>query len=431
MADAPMDSSSLPVIRKKKSLSIEEKVDIISSVERGRKKAEIAAEYGIKKNSLSSIMKNKKKILDAYESLRFDPRRKRLRTASYTDLEEALIRWYQIARCLNVPVNGPMLRLKANDFAQKLGHTDFKCSNGWLDRFKSRYGLMFRAQPIEPTSAPVDTSAVWYQSVLPYYLNEYQPKAEVFEKWIRKIDEQFQTQHRRVVIFVDQCSAHPEVRNMKSVELVFLPTNSASNLIPMKQGVIKSLVVKYKCQFIKRFVECVESGQEFKLSLLEATDLLHLSWRNVSPQTIVHSFKKAGFKLQKEVVVSESSIEGEDSQELIEHAQAAGVEFPEGLSLEDYAALDDDLITCELPTNKSMVTGLKEGLSDGNLLFIDDEEEDEEDGLPEADLLFPSKSQTIAALVTVRRFLRNQDITDSLYNSLADIENFVQSASSK
>lgn len=98
-----MDASTLPVtVKKKKSLSIEEKIDIINAVESGKKKAEIAAEYGIKKNSLSSIMKNKDKVLEAFESLRFDPKRKRLRTAFYTDLEEALMRWYRIAQCLNV-----------------------------------------------------------------------------------------------------------------------------------------------------------------------------------------------------------------------------------------------------------------------------------------------------------------------------------------
>lgn len=96
MAEASADASTLPVtVKKKKSLSIEEKIDIINAVESGKKKAEIAAEYGIKKNSLSSIMKNKDKVLEAFESLRFDPKRKRLRTAFYTDLEEALMRWYR------------------------------------------------------------------------------------------------------------------------------------------------------------------------------------------------------------------------------------------------------------------------------------------------------------------------------------------------
>lgn len=50
MAEASGDTSTLPVtVKKKKSLSIEEKIDIINAVESGKKKAEIAAEYGIKK----------------------------------------------------------------------------------------------------------------------------------------------------------------------------------------------------------------------------------------------------------------------------------------------------------------------------------------------------------------------------------------------
>lgn len=331
MAEASEDASALPMtVKKKKSLSIEEKIDIINAVESGKKKAEIAAEYGIKKNSLSSIMKNKDKVLEAFESLRFDPKRKRLRTAFYTDLEEALMRWYRIAQCLNVPVNGPMLRLKANDFAQKLGHNDFKCSNGWLDRFKSRYGLVFRAQPVEATAVSVDPSAVWHQNVLPYYLNDYHPKnvfniketgllyrmlptntfafkgetcsigqlckdritlvvgtnmdgseklpllvigknktphcfkgikslpvcyeanrmawmtSDVFERWMRKLDEKFQAQQRKVVIFVDSFPSHPEVKNLKSIELAFFPSCLSSKFIAMKQGVIKSLKIKYR-----------------------------------------------------------------------------------------------------------------------------------------------------------------------------------------
>ncbi|NXU46917.1 TIGD4 protein, partial [Drymodes brunneopygia] len=297
-------------VRRKKSISIEEKIDIISAVESGKKKTDIAAKYGIKRNSLSSIMKNKEKVLEAFETLRFDPKRKRLRTAFYADLEEALMKWYRIAQCLNVPVNGPMLRLKANDFAQKLGHSDFKCSNGWLDRFKSRYGLVFRAQPVE--AAAVSAPTLWYQNVLPYYLNDYQPKnvfyiqetgllyqmlphhtfafkgetcsvgkqskeritvvmgtnmdgseklpllvigksksphslkdvkslpvdyeandracmtSGIFEQWMHKLDDRFQAQQRRVVNLVDSLPAHTEVKNLKSVKLVFFPPNSSS-----------------------------------------------------------------------------------------------------------------------------------------------------------------------------------------------------------
>ncbi|XP_006884531.1 PREDICTED: tigger transposable element-derived protein 4 [Elephantulus edwardii] len=512
MAEASADASTLSgTTKKKKSLSIEEKIDIINAVESGKKKAEIAAEYGIKKNSLSSIMKNKDKVLEAFESLRFDPKRKRLRTAFYTDLEEALMRWYRIAQCLNVPVNGPMLRLKANDFAQKLGHNDFKCSNGWLDRFKSRYGLVFRAQPVEATATSADPATVWCQNVLPYYLNDYHPKnvfnvketgllyrmlptntfafkgetcsvgklckdrvtlvvgtnmdgseklpllvigknrsppcfkgvkslpvyyeanrmarmtSEIFEQWMWKLDEKFQAQQRRVVIFVDSFPAHPEVKNLKSIELAFLPSFLSSKFIAMKQGVIKSLKIKYRHCLIKKFLSSVESSKEFTFSLLDAVDTLHLCWRTVTPETISKSYEEAGFKSQKGDE-NTSNAESDTSLDLATDALAAGVEFPEGLSIEEYAALDDDLETCEAASNDDSVW-TKESQSDEPEFCSSDEEDDS--GAPGTEITLPSKEEAITALDTLKRFLRSQDMNDMLHNSLADIENFVSSLSSK
>uniref|UniRef100_A0A8C3MTL7 Uncharacterized protein n=1 Tax=Geospiza parvula TaxID=87175 RepID=A0A8C3MTL7_GEOPR len=477
------------IMRRKKSITIEEKIDIISAVESGKKKAEIAAKYGIKRNSLSSIMKNKEKVLEAFETLRFDPKRKRLRTAFYADLEEALMKWYRIAQCLNVPVNGPMLRLKANDFAQKLGHSDFKCSNGWLDRFKSRYGLVFRAQPVEAAATPaVGAQTLWYQNVLPCYLNDYQPKnvfyiqetgllyqmlphntftfkgetfsvgkeskesitvvvgtnmdgseklplliigksksphsfkdvkslpvdyeandracmtSGIFEQWMHKLDHRFQAQQRRVVILVDSLPAHTEVKNLKSVKLVFFPPD-CSSCIAMKERIIRSLKVKYRHCLIKRFVDCVESNKEFMLTLLDAIEMLYLCWREVTPETIAKSF--------------------ESDLDLIAHARAAGVEFPEGLSLEEYAAIDDGLVTYEVPTNNERMCA-KESASDKAETFVGGEDKDEGDQLQGAEQLLPSKNEALSALDTLRKFLRSQDTDDSLYDSLADLENFIQ-----
>ncbi|XP_074947037.1 tigger transposable element-derived protein 4 [Phalacrocorax aristotelis] len=497
-----------PIVRRKKSISIEEKIDIISAVESGKKKADIAAKYGIKKNSLSSIMKNKEKVLEAFETLRFDPKRKRLRTAFYTDLEEALMKWYRIAQCLNVPVNGPMLRLKANDFARKLGHSDFKCSNGWLDRFKSRYGLVFRAQPVEAAATTTRAApTLWYQNVLPYYLNDYQPEnvfyiqesgllyqmlphntfafkgetcsvgklseeritvvvgtnmdgseklpllvigktkiphcfkdleslpvdyeandmawvtSEVFEQWMHKLDDRFQAQQRRVVILVDSLPAHTEVKNLESVKLVFSPPDSSS-CITMKQGAIRSLKVKYRCCLIKRFVDCVEGNNEFMLTLRDAIEMLHLCWRKVTPETIVKSYNEAGFKLETEANSNDTEVES--YFDLIAHAQAAGVEFPEGLSLEEYAALDDGLVTCEMPTNNAgMCT--KERASDKSGTFVGEED----DRFQGAKQLLPSKNEALSALDTLRKFLRSQDTNDSLHDSLADLENFIQHVACK
>ncbi|NWY70315.1 TIGD4 protein, partial [Erithacus rubecula] len=493
-------------VRRKKSISIEEKIDIISAVESGKKKADIAAEYGIKKNSLSSIMKNKEKVLEAFETLGFDPKRKRLRTAFHADLEEALMKWYRIAQCLNVPISGRMLRLKANDFAQKLGHSDFICSNGWLDRFKSRYGLVFRAEPVKAAAAPaVGAPTPWYQNVLRYFLNYYQPKnvfyiqetkllyqmlphntfafkgetcsvgkqskesitvvvgtnmagseklplliigknknqcsledvkalpvnyevndgacmtSGVFEQWLHKLDNRFQAQQRQVVILVDSLPPHTEVKNLMTVKLVFFPPDSSSCIV-MKERIIRSLKVKYRRCLIKRFVDCVESNKEFMLTLLDAIEMLHLCWREVTPETIAKSYNGATFKLETEINYNDNEVESDF--DLIAYARAAGVEFPEGLSLEECAALDDDLVTYEVPTNNERMCA-KESASNKAEAFVGAEDKDEGHRLQGAEQLLPSKNEALSALDTLWKFLRSQDTDDSLYDSLADLENFI------
>ncbi|XP_015264516.1 PREDICTED: tigger transposable element-derived protein 4 [Gekko japonicus] len=507
--------SPSPITRKKKSLSIKDKIDIMTAMESGMKKSDIVAKYGIKKNSLSSIMKSKDRVLEAFESLQFDPKRKRLRTAFYTDLEEALVKWYRMVRGLNVTISGPMLRLRANDIAQKLGHSDFKCSNGWLDRFKSRYGLKFRSQPvlaatstttISPTTT-MNAETVWYQNILPYYLKVFQPNdifnmketglfyqllpintfifkgkecsvgklnndritvlvgtnmdaseklpllvigknktppcfqgvkslpveyqasamawmtLEVFEQWLCKLDKRFQAQERQVVIFVDFFPVHPEVKHLKSIRLVFFPSCSFSKFSAMKHGIIKSMKIKYWYLLLKRFVDCVGGGKELTLSLLEAVDMLHLCWRAVSPETIIKSYREAGFTSQAEN--SDVNAEAENNLDLAEYALAAGVELPKSLSLEKYAALDEDLLTCEMMTPKSERHWAKKHTS--NAIY----EEHEGVAFPGDEHPLPSKNEALTALSTLRRFLRSQDLNESLHNSLADLENCIQFAASK
>ena len=58
-------------------------------------KVKIAKKFGIASSMLSTIIKDKKKILDAFEQSAFKPGRKRLRTATQEDVEEALVIWFK------------------------------------------------------------------------------------------------------------------------------------------------------------------------------------------------------------------------------------------------------------------------------------------------------------------------------------------------
>ena len=54
----------------------------------------------------------------------------------------ALFEWFKNARNNNLPINGNILKLKANDFANLL-NIPLKSNNGWLDRFKKRYHIVY------------------------------------------------------------------------------------------------------------------------------------------------------------------------------------------------------------------------------------------------------------------------------------------------
>ena len=73
---------------------------------------------------------------------------------------------------------------------------------------------------------------------------------QIFSNELTKWDLDLQRKHRKVLLLVDNCSAHPAiVPNLKNIKLAFLPPNATSILQPMDpQGVIRS----FKC-FYRRF----------------------------------------------------------------------------------------------------------------------------------------------------------------------------------
>ena len=84
--------------------------------------------------TLSTILKNKEKFKHLFATSKLKPGIKRCRLATYQDVEEALFSWFKQARCMNVPISGPIMKIKAKELALKMGHSEFQCSTGWLER---------------------------------------------------------------------------------------------------------------------------------------------------------------------------------------------------------------------------------------------------------------------------------------------------------
>ena len=124
--------------------SYEEKFKAIKDVDSGTKKLVVARNLGIPLNTLSTWVKNREKIENAVCQNLISRQRKRRRTGTFEDIEEALLKWFRDARKNNLPINVSLLQSKAKQLADRLEIENFRCSVGWLNHYKARHGLLFR-----------------------------------------------------------------------------------------------------------------------------------------------------------------------------------------------------------------------------------------------------------------------------------------------
>ena len=145
--------------KKSRELSIKEKVLVIKQKESERKsQRELAKIFGVSKTRIQSTLKTKADVLAAYED-NLPNDRKRIKTFQFEeDIDLLTFRWFQRARSLNLPISGPLIQEKALSFAKSLKKTDFKASNGWLNRFKTRHSISHAV--ISGESGSVDKDVV-------------------------------------------------------------------------------------------------------------------------------------------------------------------------------------------------------------------------------------------------------------------------------
>lgn len=60
---------------------------------------------------------------------------KKTRKPKFENLDSVMLTWFHMQRRNNVPVSGPILKTKAEQYPQQLGTMDFKGSEGWLGKF--------------------------------------------------------------------------------------------------------------------------------------------------------------------------------------------------------------------------------------------------------------------------------------------------------
>ena len=142
----------------------------------------------------------------------------------------------------------------------------------------------------------------------------------LFEQILVKFDRSMGYKNRQVLLFADNCSAHPKIQ-LKKIRLIFFPPSVTSPCQPMDMGVIHSLKINYKIGLQRRKIQFLNVGPDaHPINLLDAIFLLKKTWLNgVAASVIVNCFRKTGFSmnLQEPEVLCITDQENEEAEPVV------------------------------------------------------------------------------------------------------------------
>ncbi|KAF4528878.1 hypothetical protein B566_EDAN017099 [Ephemera danica] len=122
-------------------------------------RSEIAKKYELNLSTISMIYKNREKVLTNNSSIK----RAYVSKPQFEELEQELNKFVDECKDANIPINGPILKEKAKTLALKLGYGEFRCSSGWLTKFKKRYNVSALRICGEDAKVSDDLVEDWHQ----------------------------------------------------------------------------------------------------------------------------------------------------------------------------------------------------------------------------------------------------------------------------
>ena len=246
--------------------------------------------------------------------------------------------------------------------------------------------------------------------------------SELFEKWLRDWDRDLLKKKKKILLLVDNCPAHPNVTDLTSITLAFLPPNTTSVLQPMDQGIIRSLKTNFRKNLVLKMINSLDANEDnssTKITVLDAILMVNDAWNKMTQSTIHNCFKHAGFIENLDgspIPNSDDEFDEEDDVPLSlwsRNLNADSLAAPE--MWEDYVDIDSALITSEEPTDEIIV----QNINATEQLESDGEDEVEEEPLPTAE-------EALKAAELLSRFVHSHIENDNLTMAMSSIHNSIR-----
>ena len=242
--------------------------------------------------------------------------------------------------------------------------------------------------------------------------------ANLFETWIRSLDRQFCRQKRQVILFLDNCTAHPPIDGLTNIRLAFLPPNTTAKLQPLDQGIIRSLKALYRKKLLAKLISSLDKGEEFSVNVLDALHFLRAAWDDVTSTTVTNCFRKAGFMCSQE---STDADDGDTSAVVSEVQQQfqcllqSGIGGLQNVSPEEYITADEEVETVGELTNADIVAQVQ---SQQN---AEDEDEDDDDSV-QNDEPMVTVLEAQQCIKKLRCFFEAEEDASKFFSSINDMD---------
>ncbi|CAF1177590.1 unnamed protein product [Rotaria magnacalcarata] len=349
----------------RRELCLEEKMNLIKEKELGTSHRQLSDKFQISLGAVSNIWKRKCEYTNDYETNRNKKVKRKLKNDSSQEINENVYEWFVAQRAKNISIGGPVLQ----EYARKVGEeldpsNNFKASNGWLARFRTRYNIQFRVICGESRSVDQNTVDDW-KTRLTNIIEHYDPddifncdETGLFYKLMPD---------RSMTVDRNDCKGGKISKDRYTVMLCsnwsgteklnpIVIANATSKIQPMDQGIIRAFKAYYRRHLVKHIIASASTAMtadDVNVTALDAVYWIQSAWETVTDTTIKNTFKAAGFErstISDGLNVAQiSSIIGEDNStadksiaeldRVLKHLTVGG----KSMSAYDYVNFDDDI----------------------------------------------------------------------------------------
>ncbi|XP_022108728.1 tigger transposable element-derived protein 6-like [Acanthaster planci] len=306
---------------------------------------------------------------------------------------------------------------------QRACHRPALCQHGWVREIETKFNKprCFKNVAYLPLSYRANRK-LWMVS-------------DLLNQWVCHLDKKFTRQKRKVLLFVDNCAAHPKVPHLKYITLQFLPPNTTSQLQPMDQGVIRNMKVHYRRKLPQTLLSAYDAGETPQpVNILETINMVHTAWGAFEQDCIANCFRKAGFidttpRSPPPHQDQDQAQDQDQDQDQDQHGRPDNIweRLTQHINLpvtfQDYASVDMDLQVTDEPSEEEIVAEItsERASNDGN-----DFEEAEAMEAARAQTQQLTVRQCISMMTQVQHFICTwSNMTDGIYISAANIMNYL------